>query len=44
MVGGLMTEAISWQSISIIEVPLVLLALPVALRLATSGAGKCPSE
>ncbi len=33
VVGGLMTEAISWQSIFIIQVPLVLLAVPVALRL-----------
>jgi MFS family permease len=36
VVGGLMTEAISWQSIFIIQVPLVLLALPVALRLRSS--------
>jgi MFS family permease len=36
VVGGLLTEAISWQSIFIIQVPLVLLALPVALRLRTS--------
>lgn len=32
-IGGLMTEAISWQSIFIAQVPLVLFALPVALRL-----------
>ncbi len=32
-VGGLMTEWISWQSIFIVQVPLVLLAVPVALRL-----------
>lgn len=32
VVGGLMTEAISWQSIFIIQVPLVLLAVPIALR------------
>jgi MFS family permease len=36
VVGGLMTEAISWQSIFILQVPLVLLALPVALRLRSS--------
>jgi MFS family permease len=36
VVGGLMTEAISWQSIFVIQVPLVLLALPAALRLRSS--------
>jgi MFS family permease len=36
VVGGLMTEAMGWQSIFIVQVPLVLLALPVALRLRTS--------
>lgn len=35
-IGGLMTEWISWQSIFIIQVPLVLLALPFALRLGSS--------
>jgi predicted MFS family arabinose efflux permease len=34
--GGLMTEAIGWRSIFVVQVPLVLLALPVALRLRTS--------
>jgi MFS family permease len=33
VIGGLLTSAISWQSIFIIQVPLVLLALPVALGL-----------
>ena len=33
VLGGLMTEAISWQSIFMVQVPLVLLAVPVALRL-----------
>lgn len=33
VVGGLMTEFISWQSIFVIQVPLVLLAVPVALGL-----------
>lgn len=32
-IGGLMTEWISWQSIFIVQVPLVLLAVPFALRL-----------
>jgi MFS family permease len=36
VVGGVMTEAISWQSIFIVQVPLVLLAAPVALRLRSS--------
>lgn len=31
--GGLLTDAIAWQSIFIVQVPLVLLALPAALRL-----------
>jgi predicted MFS family arabinose efflux permease len=31
--GGLLTEWISWQSIFIFQVPLVLLAVPAALRL-----------
>ncbi|WP_354697695.1 hypothetical protein DSM112329_03332 [Paraconexibacter sp. AEG42_29] len=31
--GGLLTQAISWQSIFIFQVPLVLLAVPVAIRL-----------
>jgi MFS family permease len=31
--GGLLTEAISWQSIFIVQVPLVLLAVPAALSL-----------
>lgn len=31
--GGLLTQAISWQSIFIVQVPLVLLALPAALAL-----------
>lgn len=35
VVGGLMTEAISWQSIFFVQVPLVLLALPVAVALRT---------
>ena len=33
VVGGLLTSAISWQSIFIIQVPLVLCALPAALGL-----------
>lgn len=33
MAGGLLTEAFSWQAIFVVQVPLVLLALPVALRL-----------
>ncbi len=33
VVGGLMTEAISWQSIFIVQVPLTLLAVPAALAL-----------
>jgi MFS family permease len=33
VVGGLLTDAMGWQSIFIVQVPLVLLALPVALRL-----------
>ena len=36
VVGGLLTDKISWQSIFILQVPLVLLALPVALRLRNS--------
>ena len=36
VVGGLLTEAISWQSIFILQVPLVLLALPVAVGLRSS--------
>ncbi len=31
--GGLLTEAISWQSIFIVQVPLVLLAVPATLAL-----------
>ncbi len=31
--GGLLTELLSWQSIFIVQVPLVLLAVPVALQL-----------
>ncbi|MGQ0626065.1 MAG: MFS transporter [Sporichthyaceae bacterium] len=31
--GGLLTEAISWQSIFIVQVPIALLAVPVALSL-----------
>lgn len=34
--GGLLTEAVSWQSIFIAQVPLVLLAVPAALRLRTA--------
>ncbi len=34
--GGLLTDAISWQSIFIVQVPLVLLALPAAIRLRPS--------
>lgn len=33
VVGGLMTELLSWQSIFIVQVPLVLLAVPAALQL-----------
>jgi MFS family permease len=33
VVGGLMTEAISWQSIFIVQVPLTLIAVPAALAL-----------
>ncbi len=33
VIGGLLTEAISWQSIFIAQVPLVLLAVPAALSL-----------
>ncbi|MGQ0843211.1 MAG: MFS transporter [Sporichthyaceae bacterium] len=33
VVGGLMTEAISWQSIFVVQVPLALLAVPAALTL-----------
>lgn len=33
VIGGLMTSAISWQSIFIVQVPLVLVALPAALSL-----------
>jgi hypothetical protein len=36
VVGGLMTEAIGWRSIFVVQVPLVLLALPIALRLRTT--------
>ena len=35
VVGGLLTDLISWQSIFIIQVPLVLLALPAAIGLRT---------
>jgi predicted MFS family arabinose efflux permease len=31
--GGLLTQAISWQAIFVVQVPLVLLALPAALAL-----------
>ena len=31
--GGLLTEAFSWQSIFLVQVPIVLLAVPAALRL-----------
>ena len=31
--GGLLTEAISWQSVFVVQVPLTLLALPAALAL-----------
>lgn len=31
--GGLLTQAISWQSIFIVQVPLTLLAVPTAVRL-----------
>jgi MFS family permease len=34
--GGVLTGAISWQSIFIVQVPLVLLALPIALSLRSS--------
>ena len=34
--GGLLTEAISWQSIFIVQVPLTLLAVPAALALRRS--------
>ena len=36
VVGGLLTGAIGWQSVFILQVPLVLLAVPVALRLRSS--------
>ena len=43
VVGGLMTQAISWQSIFIAQVPLVLLALPVRCGCAqTSSATTVP--
>lgn len=32
MAGGVLTEALSWQSIFLLQVPLVLLALPILLR------------
>lgn len=37
VVGGLMTEAISWQSIFFLQVPLVLTAFPVAMSLRSQG-------
>ncbi len=44
--GGLLTSAISWQSIFIVQVPLVLAAVPTALAgAATRGATttrRCP--
>ncbi len=35
--GGLLTEAISWQAIFVVQVPLVLLAVPGALSLRGTG-------
>ncbi len=36
VIGGVLTAAIGWQSIFIVQVPLVLLALPVAIGLRSS--------
>ncbi|MDQ8044621.1 MAG: MFS transporter, partial [Solirubrobacteraceae bacterium] len=38
VVGGILTDAISWQSIFIVQVPLVLAAIPAARALRTAAA------
>lgn len=45
--GGVLTEALSWQSIFILQVPLVLLAVPIALGLRSAqaaAAAEAPTE
>jgi predicted MFS family arabinose efflux permease len=40
VVGGLLTQAISWQSIFLVQVPVVLLVVPAALALRGVAAGR----
>jgi MFS family permease len=43
VVGGLLTEAFSWQSIFIVQVPLTLLAVPAALAASRRGVHPTPN-
>lgn len=42
--GGLLTEAVSWQSIFVVQVPLTLLAVPAALALRRARPGAAPAS